>query len=94
MDMENLIADTVLVTARTGGEGAGGKGRSKKWQEYLELPTPHEVLPLKRETEMTYSSTVEQQPIGEKLFHCFCDQHPIVTVYQISSGTGRARGSG
>lgn len=33
-----------------GGEGAGGKGRSKKWQEYLELPTPHEALPLKRET--------------------------------------------
>ena len=32
-----------------GGEGAGGKGRSKKWQEYLELPTPHEALPLKKE---------------------------------------------
>ena len=40
----------VCVCLCAGGEGAGGKGRSKKWQEYLELPTPHEVLPLKKET--------------------------------------------
>ncbi|CAL8388678.1 unnamed protein product [Arctogadus glacialis] len=37
MEIENIVANTVLLKAR---EGGGGKrnGRSKKWKEMLKLP--------------------------------------------------------
>ena len=41
--------DYLGLSFPAGGEGAGGKGRSKKWQEYLEMPGPADVLHLKKE---------------------------------------------
>uniref|UniRef100_A0A915KT18 G protein-coupled receptor kinase n=1 Tax=Romanomermis culicivorax TaxID=13658 RepID=A0A915KT18_ROMCU len=48
MEIENLVANTVYIKARESG-GSRGKGRSKKWRKYLELPHISQCLHLKDE---------------------------------------------
>ncbi|MFT7807442.1 G protein-coupled receptor kinase 4 [Arapaima gigas] len=47
MEIENIVANTVLLKAR---EGGGGKrnGRSKKWKEMLKLPHISQCEELRR----------------------------------------------
>ena len=66
-----------LIVNRPVLEGRRGQGRSKKWQKYLQLPSPAEATSLRKKlhTPLTYTNIIDQQPIGKKLFHCFCGQH-------------------
>ncbi|KAK1175490.1 G protein-coupled receptor kinase 4-like isoform X1 [Acipenser oxyrinchus oxyrinchus] len=75
MEIENIVANTVLLKAR---EGGGGKrnGRSKKWKEMLRLPHISLCEELRRVIERDYSSLCEKQPIGRLLFRQFCDTRP------------------
>ncbi|KAJ8269771.1 hypothetical protein COCON_G00123780 [Conger conger] len=75
MEIENIVANTVLLKAR---EGGGGKrnGRSKKWKEMLKLPHISLCEELRQTTERDYSSLCERQPIGRLLFRQFCDTRP------------------
>ncbi|XP_072262614.1 G protein-coupled receptor kinase 4 isoform X1 [Pyxicephalus adspersus] len=72
MEIENIVANTVLLKAR---EGGGGKrnGRSKKWKEMLKLPHISQCEDLRRTVERDYGSVCEKQPIGRLLFRQFCD---------------------
>ncbi|XP_058630421.1 G protein-coupled receptor kinase 4 isoform X3 [Onychostoma macrolepis] len=75
MEIENIVANTVLLKAR---EGGGGKrnGRSKKWKEMLKLPHVSLCEELRRTIERDYTSLCEKQPIGRQLFRQFCDTQP------------------
>ncbi|XP_035275971.1 G protein-coupled receptor kinase 4-like isoform X1 [Anguilla rostrata] len=75
MEIENIVANTVLLKAR---EGGGGKrnGRSKKWKEMLKLPHISVCEDLRRTIERDYSSLCQKQPIGRLLFRQFCDTRP------------------
>ncbi|KAF5892301.1 G protein-coupled receptor kinase 6 [Clarias magur] len=37
MELENIVANTVLLKAREGG-GGNRKGKSKKWKQMLQFP--------------------------------------------------------
>ncbi|XP_068926849.1 G protein-coupled receptor kinase 4 isoform X4 [Petaurus breviceps papuanus] len=72
MEIENIVANTVLLKAR---EGGGGKrhGRSKKWKEMLKLPHISNCNELRYTIEKDYNSLCDKQPIGRLLFRQFCD---------------------
>ncbi|XP_068132429.1 G protein-coupled receptor kinase 4 isoform X1 [Hyperolius riggenbachi] len=72
MEIENIVANTVLLKAR---EGGGGKrnGRSKKWKDMLRLPHISLCEDLRHTVERDYSTVCEKQPIGRLLFRQFCD---------------------
>ncbi|XP_072476168.1 G protein-coupled receptor kinase 4 isoform X2 [Notamacropus eugenii] len=72
MEIENIVANTVLLKAR---EGGGGKrhGRSKKWKEMLKLPHISQCNELRYTIEKDYNSLCDKQPIGRLLFRQFCD---------------------
>uniref|UniRef100_A0A6Q2XDA3 G protein-coupled receptor kinase n=1 Tax=Esox lucius TaxID=8010 RepID=A0A6Q2XDA3_ESOLU len=75
MEIENIVANTVLLKAR---EGGGGKrnGRSKKWKEMLKLPHISLCEELRRTIDRDYTSLCEKQPIGRLLFRQYCDTRP------------------
>nr|XP_044623876.1 G protein-coupled receptor kinase 4 isoform X4 [Equus asinus] len=72
MDLENLLANSLLLKARQGGYGKKS-GRSKKWREMLKLPPVSQCSELKHSIEKDYSSLCDRQPIGRLLFRQFCD---------------------
>ncbi|KAM6294654.1 LOW QUALITY PROTEIN: G protein-coupled receptor kinase 5-like [Aegotheles albertisi] len=75
MELENIVANTVLLKAREGG-GSKRKGRSKKWREMLRFPHISQCDGLRRGLEQDYSSLCQRQPIGRLLFRQFCETRP------------------
>lgn len=75
MEIENIVANTVLLKAR-GGAGGKRNGRSKKWREMLRLPLIHQCYELRRFIEKDYNSLCEKQPIGRLLFRQYCETRP------------------
>ncbi|KAJ8261110.1 hypothetical protein COCON_G00168330 [Conger conger] len=75
MELENIVANTVLLKAREG-EGGKRKGRSKKWREMLRFPHISQCIELKNSIERDYFSLCEEQPIGRELFRLFCKTRP------------------
>lgn len=71
MEIENIVANTVYIKARTGGQR---KGKSKKWRNYLQFPHYTQCLSLKSELDLSYGFVVEKQPIGRLLFKQFCEE--------------------
>ncbi|KAM9312800.1 G protein-coupled receptor kinase 5-like [Gastrophryne carolinensis] len=72
MELENIVANTVLLKAREGG-GGKRKGRSKKWKEILKFPHISQCEELRKQLERDYTSLCEKQPIGCLLFRLFCE---------------------
>ncbi|XP_014644399.1 PREDICTED: G protein-coupled receptor kinase 4 [Ceratotherium simum simum] len=72
MELENLLANSVLLKARQGGYGKKS-GRSKKWREMLKLPPVSQCSELRHSIEKDYGSLCDRQPIGRLLFRQFCD---------------------
>ena len=68
-DIQKRIDDQPVI------EGRRGRGRSKRWHQFLQLPSPAEAESWMKQNRVppTYSSIVEQQPIGKKLFDSFCE---------------------
>ncbi|XP_065440711.1 U6 snRNA-associated Sm-like protein LSm1 isoform X9 [Chrysemys picta bellii] len=75
MELENIVANTVLLKAREGG-GGKRKGRSKKWKEILRFPHISQCDDLRKGLERDYSSLCDKQPIGRLLFRQFCERRP------------------
>ncbi|XP_029685472.1 G protein-coupled receptor kinase 5-like isoform X2 [Takifugu rubripes] len=72
MELENIVANTVLLKAREGG-GGKRKGRSKKWKEILRFPHISQCAELRNSIDRSYLSVCERQPIGRLLFRLFCE---------------------
>ncbi|XP_038659837.1 G protein-coupled receptor kinase 6-like [Scyliorhinus canicula] len=72
MELENIVANTVLLKAREGG-GGKRKGRSKKWREMLRLPHVSQCEELRQTIERDYHNLCDKQPIGRNLFRQFCE---------------------
>ncbi|XP_057561314.1 G protein-coupled receptor kinase 4 isoform X3 [Hippopotamus amphibius kiboko] len=72
MELENLLANSMLLRARQGGYGKKS-GRSKKWRELLKLPPVSQCSELRHSIEKDYRSLCDKQPIGRLLFRQFCD---------------------
>ncbi|KAK5932522.1 hypothetical protein CgunFtcFv8_004220 [Champsocephalus gunnari] len=75
MELENIVANTVLLKAREGG-GGKRKGRSKKWREILRFPHISQCTELGISIDRDYVSICEKQPIGRLLFRLYCDTRP------------------
>ncbi|KAJ8379252.1 hypothetical protein SKAU_G00000300 [Synaphobranchus kaupii] len=75
MELENIVANTVLLKAREGG-GGKRKGRSKKWKEILRFPHISQCTELGNSMGRDYASLCERQPIGRQLFRLFCETKP------------------
>uniref|UniRef100_A0A8C6P3J0 G protein-coupled receptor kinase n=1 Tax=Nothobranchius furzeri TaxID=105023 RepID=A0A8C6P3J0_NOTFU len=75
MELENIVANTVLLKAREGG-GGKRKGRSKKWKEILRFPHISQCVELGKTIERDYASICEKQPIGRLLFRQYCEIKP------------------
>ncbi|KAG8439333.1 hypothetical protein GDO86_005526 [Hymenochirus boettgeri] len=75
MELENIVANTVLLKAREGG-GGNRKGKSKKWRQMLQFPHISECEELRRSLERDYHSLCDRQPIGRLLFRQFCETRP------------------
>ncbi|XP_060787085.1 G protein-coupled receptor kinase 5 isoform X2 [Neoarius graeffei] len=75
MELENIVANTVLLKAREGG-GGKRKGRSKKWREILRFPHISQCMELSKIIERDYPSLCEKQPIGRLLFRLYCETRP------------------
>ncbi|XP_029366610.1 G protein-coupled receptor kinase 5 [Echeneis naucrates] len=75
MELENIVANTVLLKAREGG-GGKRKGRSKKWKEILRFPHISQCTELGNSTDRDYVSICEKQPIGRLLFRLYCETRP------------------
>ncbi|XP_053317856.1 G protein-coupled receptor kinase 6 [Spea bombifrons] len=75
MELENIVANTVLLKAREGG-GGNRKGKSKKWRQMLQFPHISECEELRRSLERDYHSLCDKQPIGRLLFRQFCETRP------------------
>ncbi|XP_029767226.1 G protein-coupled receptor kinase 5 [Terrapene carolina triunguis] len=75
MELENIVANTVLLKAREGG-GGKRKGKSKKWKEILKFPHISLCEDLRRTIERDYYSLCDKQPIGRLLFRQFCETRP------------------
>ncbi|XP_065494719.1 G protein-coupled receptor kinase 5 isoform X1 [Caloenas nicobarica] len=75
MELENIVANTVLLKAREGG-GGKRKGKSKKWKEILKFPHISQCEDLRRTIDRDYCSICEKQPIGRLLFRQFCETRP------------------
>lgn len=72
MELENIVANSLLLRARQGGYGKKS-GRSKRWREMLKLPPDSQCSELRHSIEKDYSSLCDKQPIGRLLFRQFCD---------------------
>ncbi|XP_011511753.1 G protein-coupled receptor kinase 4 isoform X7 [Homo sapiens] len=77
MELENIVANSLLLKARQGGYGKKS-GRSKKWKEILTLPPVSQCSELRHSIEKDYSSLCDKQPIGRRLFRQFCDTKPTL----------------
>ncbi|XP_067414993.1 G protein-coupled receptor kinase 4 [Emydura macquarii macquarii] len=98
MEIENIVANTVLLKAREGGCGKRN-GRSRKWKEMLKLPHLSYCEDLRRSIEKNYNQLCDKQPIGRLLFRQFCDTRPdlktciefldAVAKYEVSSDEKR-----
>ncbi|XP_054252587.1 G protein-coupled receptor kinase 5-like [Indicator indicator] len=75
MELENIVANTVLLKAREGG-GSKRKGRSKKWREILRFPHISQCEELRKGLEQDYGSLCQKQPIGRLLFRQYCETRP------------------
>ncbi|XP_038839758.1 G protein-coupled receptor kinase 5-like [Salvelinus namaycush] len=75
MELENIVANTVLLKAREGG-GGKRKGRSKKWKEILRFPHISQCTELGNSIDRDYISLCEKQPIGRLLFRLYCETRP------------------
>ncbi|XP_037064079.1 G protein-coupled receptor kinase 4 isoform X15 [Peromyscus maniculatus bairdii] len=75
MELENLVANTLLLKARQAGFSKKN-GRSKKWREMLKLPPVSMCTELRYSIEKDFSSLCDKQPIGRLLFRQFCDTKP------------------
>ncbi|KAM9197018.1 G protein-coupled receptor kinase 5 isoform 3-T3 [Dugong dugon] len=75
MELENIVANTVLLKAREGG-GGKRKGKSKKWKEILKFPHISQCEDLRRAIDRDYCSLCDKQPIGRLLFRQFCETRP------------------
>ncbi|XP_063498627.1 G protein-coupled receptor kinase 6 isoform X1 [Symphalangus syndactylus] len=75
MELENIVANTVLLKAREGG-GGNRKGKSKKWRQMLQFPHISQCEELRLSLERDYHSLCERQPIGRLLFREFCATRP------------------
>ncbi|XP_078508879.1 G protein-coupled receptor kinase 6 isoform X1 [Lissotriton helveticus] len=75
MELENIVANTVLLKAREGG-GGNRKGKSKKWRQMLQFPHISLCEDLRTSIERDYVSLCEKQPIGRALFRQFCEAQP------------------
>ncbi|NP_001087513.1 G protein-coupled receptor kinase 6 S homeolog [Xenopus laevis] len=75
MELENIVANTVLLKAREGG-GGNRKGKSKKWRQMLQFPHISECEELRRSLDRDYHSLCDRQPIGRLLFRQFCETRP------------------
>ncbi|XP_043925259.1 G protein-coupled receptor kinase 6 isoform X2 [Protopterus annectens] len=75
MELENIVANTVLLKAREGG-GGNRKGKSKKWRQMLQFPHISACEDLRQTIERDYHSICEKQPIGRLLFRQFCETRP------------------
>ncbi|XP_051883174.1 G protein-coupled receptor kinase 5-like isoform X1 [Pristis pectinata] len=80
MELENIVANTVLLKAREGG-GGKRKGKSKKWKEILRFPHITQCEEQRKCLERNYSSLCEKQPIGRLLFRQFCEARPDLQHY-------------
>uniref|UniRef100_F7CEP4 G protein-coupled receptor kinase n=1 Tax=Equus caballus TaxID=9796 RepID=F7CEP4_HORSE len=78
MELENIVANTVLLKAREGG-GGNRKGKSKKWRQMLQFPHISQCEELRHSLERDYHSLCERQPIGRLLFREFCATRPELT---------------
>ncbi|XP_077859175.1 G protein-coupled receptor kinase 4 isoform X3 [Macaca mulatta] len=77
MELENIMANSLLLKARQGGYGKKS-GRSKKWREILTLPPVSQCSELRHSIEREYNSLCDKQPIGRLLFRQFCDTKPTL----------------
>ncbi|XP_062399362.1 G protein-coupled receptor kinase 5 isoform X1 [Sardina pilchardus] len=75
MELENIVANTVLLKAREGG-GGKRKGRSKKWKEILRFPHISQCTEVGNSIDRDYLSLCEKQPIGRLLFRLYCETRP------------------
>ncbi|XP_007889637.2 G protein-coupled receptor kinase 6 isoform X2 [Callorhinchus milii] len=75
MELENIVANTVLLKAREGG-GGKRKGKSKKWQQMLQFPHISLCEELRLTIDKDYNNLCIRQPIGRLLFRQFCDSWP------------------
>uniref|UniRef100_A0A4X1SWX1 G protein-coupled receptor kinase 5 n=1 Tax=Sus scrofa TaxID=9823 RepID=A0A4X1SWX1_PIG len=80
MELENIVANTVLLKAREGG-GGKRKGKSKKWKEILKFPHISQCEDLRRTLDRDYCSLCDKQPIGRLLFRQFCETRPGLESY-------------
>ncbi|XP_047703168.1 G protein-coupled receptor kinase 4 isoform X4 [Prionailurus viverrinus] len=80
MELENLLANSLLLKARQGGYGKK-RGRSKKWREMLKLPPVSQCSELRCSIEKDYNSLCDKQPIGRLLFRQFCDTRHDLKIY-------------
>ncbi|XP_024894904.1 G protein-coupled receptor kinase 5 [Pteropus alecto] len=80
MELENIVANTVLLKAREGG-GGKRKGKSKKWKEILKFPHISQCEDLRRTVDRDYCSLCDKQPIGRLLFRQFCETRPGLECY-------------
>nr|XP_031538685.1 G protein-coupled receptor kinase 5 [Vicugna pacos] len=80
MELENIVANTVLLKAREGG-GGKRKGKSKKWKEILKFPHISQCEDLRRTIDRDYCSLCDKQPIGRLLFRQFCETRPGLESY-------------
>ncbi|XP_055562585.1 G protein-coupled receptor kinase 4 isoform X2 [Falco cherrug] len=95
MEIENIVANTVLLKAREGKRS----GRSKKWKEMLKLPPVSHCEGIRCSIERDYNQLCDKQPIGRLLFRQFCDSRPdlkrciefldAVAEYEVSSDEKR-----
>ncbi|XP_031196944.1 G protein-coupled receptor kinase 4 isoform X2 [Mastomys coucha] len=74
MDLENFMANNLLLKARQG--FSKKTGRSKKWRELLKFPPVSMCTELRCSIEKDFSSLCDKQPIGRLLFRKFCDTKP------------------
>ncbi|KAL1791205.1 G protein-coupled receptor kinase 4 [Sigmodon hispidus] len=74
MELENIMANTLLLKARQG--FSKKNGRSKKWKEILQLPPVSMCNDLRYSIEKDFSSLCDKQPIGRLLFRQFCNTRP------------------
>ncbi|KAK6317197.1 hypothetical protein J4Q44_G00125970 [Coregonus suidteri] len=72
MELENIVANTVLLKAREGG-GGNRKGKSKKWKQMLQFPHISLCEELRQTTEKRLHRPLWRQPIGRTLFRQFCE---------------------
>ncbi|XP_070540653.1 G protein-coupled receptor kinase 5-like [Ptychodera flava] len=75
MELENIVANTVLLKAREGG-GGKRKGKSKKWKQILKFPHISVCQDVRNKIEVSYDSICRKQPVGSELFRYFCETDP------------------